>query len=113
MTPGTTTLPFYRGAKWSHIFTFTQTDGGTAVDLTGLGPFVCEVERVDGGTTLGTATITSSYNSTGIMTIEFSASVTRTFPVGTGTVRLGLRDALNNPYLIGVLDVVKFAPDPA
>jgi len=113
MTPGTTSLPFYRGAKWSHIFTFTQTAGGAAVNLTGLGPFVCKVERADNGSSLGTATITSAYNSTGIMTIEFPASVTRTFPVGSGIVRLGLRDALNNPYLVGVLDVFKFAPDPA
>lgn len=113
MTPGTLNIPIYRGAKWEHTLTLKQRVTKTPVDLTGLGPFVLQVENSRTRETLATATITSDYDATGVMTVTIPASITKDFPLGTGAVNVGMRDAFNNPYLQATLNVWDFTPEPA
>ena len=112
MTPGTITIPFYKGARYAHRLTLTNTSDGTALNLTGLGPFAFTVKNARTGALLAEATLTSSYNSTGIIDVEILASVTNRFPLGTDAVSVGMRDNLNNPYIQATVDVLPFTPDP-
>lgn len=111
MTPGDLDLPIYRGARWSFAFAFVVTATDTPLDLTGLGPFVCQIKDPRADRLLATATVTSDYDDTGIVTITLSATQTRALPLGK--VRLGLRDAENNAYLEYMPEVKFFSPNPA
>lgn len=111
MTPGDLDLPIYRGAKWSFAFAFVVVATDTPLDLTGLGPFVCEVKDPRRDSVLATATVTSDYDATGIVTVTLTAAQTRSLPVGK--VRMGIRDAENNPYLEWTPEVKWFTPNPA
>lgn len=108
MTPGDLTIPISRGAKWSFAFAFVVESTGLPLDLTGLGPFVCEVKAINADRLLATATISSSYDATGIVTIILSMEQTYGLPLGK--VRMGLRDAEGNAYLEGTPEVVWFTP---
>ena len=108
MTPGELNIPISRGAKWSFAFAFVVTDTDDPLDLTGLGPFVCEVKAINANRLLATATVTSDYDDTGIVTVTLSSAQTLALPLGK--VRMGLRDALDNSYLEGTPEVVWFTP---
>lgn len=111
MTPADFTIPFYQGAKWEFTFAFTDTATGDPLDLTGLGPFVLQVKNATETIDLATATAVSDYDATGLVTFSFTAVQTLTFPIGF--VRVGVRDALNSPYMQGRADVLRFTPTPA
>lgn len=108
MTPGELDIPIYKGSKWSFTFQFIQTANGNPVNLTGAGPFVCEVKKLREDQILATATVTSDYDATGTVTITLSTAQTGGLPIGK--VRMGVRDANNNPYLEGTPEVKWFTP---
>jgi hypothetical protein len=110
MTPGDPELPIYRGAQWAFAFLFVVVATEDPLDLTGLGPFVCEIKDPRADRLLATATITSDYDATGTMTIVLTPDQTRALPVGP--VRIGLRDAQGNPYLEWFPEVKWFTPNP-
>ena len=109
MTPGTTDIPISRGGRWSFTFAFVVTETDTPLDLTGLGPFVCEVKDIKADRVLVTPTVTSDYDATGLVTITMSPTQTRSLALGL--VRLGLRDAQGNPYLEYTPEVAWFTPN--
>ena len=109
MTPGELNIPIYRGAKWSFAYAFVVVGTDTPLDLTGLGPFVCQVKDPRGDRVLATATVTSDYDATGIVTITLSSTQTRALPLGY--VRMGLRDKEDNSYLEGTPEVKWFTPN--
>jgi hypothetical protein len=115
MTPGIINpddFPIYQGAKWSFVFALTQTSTGIPIDLTGLGPFVFELKRMTSDEPLVTGTAEVDPDpETGLITLTLTAA--QTDALALGKVRLGLRDALNNPYMVGELNVKYFPPEPA
>ena len=112
MTPGLLTTPIFQGAKWEHTLTFRQSGTATPVNLTGLTPLVMQF-RNTAGAIIASATVTVATPSNGVAVVLLTAAQTEKFPLGTGTVLAGIRDALNNPYAQGTLDVKPFTPDPA
>lgn len=108
MTPGELNIPIFRGAKWSFAFEFVVVSTDTPVDLTGSGPFRCEVRDPRGDRLLATAAVTSAYDATGLVTITLTPTQTRALP--TGKVRMGLRDKDGNSYLEGTPEVKWFTP---
>ena len=104
-------LPIFKGAQWSHTFTFYQAGTQTPVNLTGLAPFVCSVKRTNSDTLLANASVVIDDPLTGSILITLTAEQTDEFRVDA--VRLGIRDAVNNPYAEGTIAVENFTPDPA
>lgn len=111
MTPATTPLPIYKGAKFEHILTFYQGDTDDLLNLTGLGNFVATISHPVRDEVLVTLTVTSAYNATGTITITATAAQTDLLKLGTA--RLGVRDVNNNPYVASVCPVLFFSPNPA
>lgn len=109
MTPGDLNIPIYKGAKWSFIFRFRITGTNTPVDLTGSGPFVCQVKALNSERVLADAVVTSDYDNTGLVRVTLSATQTAALPLGK--VTMGLRDAQDNPYLEGTPEVKRFTPN--
>ena len=112
MTPGTLNIPIYRGAKWEHLLSFVQDGTTTPIDLTGLGPFVMDFKDISGNL-ITTAEVTVDDPTTGEMVVTLTADQTLLFTLGGRGVTAGIRDALNNPYAQGILDVSLFTPDPS
>jgi len=108
MTPGTTDIPIFRGAKWTFRFTFEVVATGEPLDLTGMGPFVCEAKKINKDEVLATATVVSNYDDEGWVEITFSPAQTAEFPLGE--IRVGLRDTDFNPLLEWVPEVKWFTP---
>ena len=111
MTPAVHNFDIYKGAKWEHTFTLKVSGTTTPINLTGLGPFVFTVKELNCDKLLFNATVTSAYDATGVLAIVISSTQSDTLRSGT-QVRYGLRDNLNNPYMVGNLQVKFFAPDP-
>lgn len=111
MTPGYVRLAIYKGARFEHTLTFKQRATGTLVDITGLGPFVFTVKGLTSEDVLAQGAVTGPYDETGRITVVLSSAQTAAFPLGD--VRIGLRDALNNPYIEGIGVVKQFTPNPA
>lgn len=103
-------VPIYRGAKWSFDFLILVEGTDTPVNLTGLGPFVCEVKDFQRDRVIATATITSNYDSTGLINVTLTPEQTRALPLGQ--VRMGMRDAEGNPFFEGSPEVLWFTPNP-
>ncbi len=110
MTPGApqTALPISRGARWAFTFRIVETGTATPVDLTGLGPFVCEIKDPRRNGLLATPTVTSDYDDTGLITITIEPEDTLALPLGQ--VRFGVRDVTGNPYIEYMPEVVWFTP---
>jgi hypothetical protein len=109
MTPGELKIPISKGAKWSFAFRLVVKGTNTPIDLTGLGPFICEVKAFNADRLLATPTIESDYGPTGVITITMEAAVTATLPLGK--VRMGVKDTEDNPYMEGNPEVVWFTPN--
>ena len=115
MTPaditGNASLAIYQGAKWEHVITFTETNGGAALDRTGY-TFSLEFFHPTRKTLLfeGSAELTTD-GSDGKVTLLATAA--QTDDLSLGQVWVGLRDHLNNPYMVGILNVKYFPNDPA
>jgi hypothetical protein len=112
MTPANHNFDIFKGAKWGHTLTLKVSGTQTPVDLTGLGPFVLTVKHPTRDEVLFNATVTSDYDDTGILAVAISSTQSDTLTIGTKP-RYGLRDAENNPYMTGLLNVKYFAPDPS
>ena len=110
MTPATTPLPIYKGAKFEHLLTLVDDDTGLALDLTGLDPFVATISHPVRDEVLITLTVTGGDDDTGTMTITATAAQTDLLKLGTA--RLGMRDAQNNPYIASICPVLFFSPAP-
>lgn len=110
MTPGApqTDLPISRGARWTFTFLLVETGTTDPVDLTGLGPFVCEIKDPRSDRVLATPTVTSDYDDTGRITITIEPEDTLALPLGK--VRFGVRDAEFNPYIEYMPEVKWFTP---
>jgi len=108
MTPGDLNVPIYRGARWSFAFTLVVVGTNDPLDLTGLGPFVCEIKDPRGNRLLATPTVTSDYDDTGVITITITPEDTLALPLGN--VRMGVRDVDRNSYLEGMPEVSWFTP---
>lgn len=108
MTPGDLSIPIYRGARWSFAFALVVVATDDPLDLTGLGPFVCEIKDPRANRLLATPTVTSDYDDTGIITITITPEQTLALPLGN--VRMGVRDAEGNSYLEGSPLVDWFTP---
>ena len=108
MTPGDLSIPIYRGARWSFAFKFVVVSTDDPLDLTGLGPFVCEIKDPRANRLLVTPTVTSDYDATGIITVTITPEDTLTLPLGN--VRMGVRDVEGNSYLEGSPEVAWFTP---
>jgi hypothetical protein len=112
MTPANKNFDIYKGAKWEHTFTLKSSGTNTPLDLTGLGPFVFTVKKPRKDESLFNATITSLYNSTGVVKVTITSTNSDSLIVGT-QYPYGMRDALDNPYMVGFLDTKYFAPERA
>lgn len=111
MTPGEPQdVPIFRGARWSFDFLFVVVATDDPLDLSGLGPFVCEVKDVRADRILITPTVTSDYDATGVINITMTPEQTRSLPLGY--VRIGLRDNFGNPFLEWMPEVKWFTPNP-
>lgn len=112
MTPATQNFDIYKGARWEHTLTFKETGTGTPIDLTGRTPFVLTIKKARTDETLfnGTATVTTP--ASGVVVVLITSAQSDTLSEGA-QVRYGLRDAQNNPYMVGLLNVKYFAPEPA
>jgi hypothetical protein len=114
MTPHILTaneLPIYQGAKWEHTVALTDASTGAALNLTGFTPFVCEIRRESDDRLLASPTCTVATPANGLIVLLLTAAQTAALPLGT--VRMGLRDNLNNPYIEGQNSVNRFTPLPA
>lgn len=106
MTPGTFTLPFYKGAAWSFAFNFVDI-AGDPVDLTGLGPFVMALTLPGRNDPSLEIQGTGSYDATGIVTFSFTKVQIETLPIGP--VSVGVRDDNDMPYMLGTVPVLPFS----
>jgi hypothetical protein len=115
MTPATINpddMPIYKGAQWSHTFTFKQRGTTDPVDLTGLGPFVITLKRTNNDTVVAQAAV-AFVGDPELGQITGSLTAAQTDPLPIGNLRIGMRDAFNNPYAEGLVAVKPFTPDPA
>jgi hypothetical protein len=110
MIPGEPDLPIYRGAKWAFRFVLEVVETGEPVDLTGTGPFVCEIKDIKADRILVTPTIISNYDAEGWFEVVISPEQTKSLPLGE--VRIGVRDADFEPFLEWVAKVKWFTPAP-
>jgi hypothetical protein len=110
MTPSRKNFDIYKGAKWSHTLTFKVSGTNTPVNLTGLGPFVFTVKKPRKDENLFNAVVTSAYDNTGVIEVTISSLNSDSLIVGT-QYPYGLRDALDNPYMVGFLDAKYFPPE--
>ena len=115
MTPATTlNAPIYAGAKWEHTLSFKQSGTSTPVNLTGLTPLVVTFKNTSRSVVAdASVSVVGDDPTAGVITVSLTAAQTLRFPVGSASVTIGIRDALNNPYLEASLDVKPFTPDPA
>lgn len=111
MTPATRNFDIYKGAKWSHTFRFLQSGTITPINLDGLTPMVFTVKKPNTDETMFNATVVVATPSSGVAVVTISSAQSDLLPIGA-KVRYGLRDNLDNPYMVGVLDVKYFAPEP-
>lgn len=107
MTPATTPLPIYKGAKFEHTLTFYESDSDTVINLTGLGTFTAAISHPARDEVLVVLTVTVTNAAAGTMVITATPAQTDTLKLGT--VRLGLRDGQGNPYLASVCPVLFFS----
>jgi hypothetical protein len=107
MTPATTPLPIYKGAKFEHTLICYESDTDNLIDLTGLGPFSATISHAVKDEVLTVLTVTVADPSSGTMVITATPAQTDTLKLGT--VRLGLRDNQGNPYLASVCPVLFFS----
>jgi hypothetical protein len=111
MTPATRNFNIYKGAKWSYTFSFLQSGTTTPVNLSGSVPMVFTVKKPNTDETIFNATVTVATPANGVAVVTISGAQSDLLPVGA-KVRYGLRDNLNNPYMVGFLEVKYFAPEP-
>ena len=116
MTPDTISpddMPIYKGAQWSHVISFEQNvEGYPPVDITGLGPFVVTIKRATKNVVLAQAAVEILGDpEDGQIMATLTAAQTSRLPLGQ--VRIGIRDAYNNPYGEGFCSVNFFTPEPA
>jgi hypothetical protein len=107
MTPATTPLPIYKGAKFEHTLTFYETETNNLIDLSGLGPFAAVICHATRDEVLIELTVTVADPETGVMVLTASAAQTDTLKLGT--VRLGVRDGQGNPYIASTCPVLFFS----
>lgn len=107
MTPATTPLPIYKGAKFEHTLTFYESDSDTLIDLSGLEPFSAVISHPIRDEVLITLGVTIDAPLSGTMVL--TATSAQTDSLKLGTVRLGLRDSEGNPYLSSVCPVLFFS----
>lgn len=110
MTPGTYNVPIYKGAQYKWGLHFIQPVTGDSIDLTGLAPFVFTVSDPVKNRILLTGTVDEIDLSDGRIDITLTPDETAT--LNLGNVRMGLRDALGNPYIASTIPVLFFSPDP-
>lgn len=111
MTPATQNFDIYKGAKWSYTFSFLQAGTTTPVNLTGLVPMVFTAKKQNTDQTLFEAEVTVATPANGVVQVTISSDQSNLLVVGS-QVQYGLRDSQNNPYMVGVLNVKYFAPEP-
>ena len=110
MTPGEPQdVPIFRGARWSFDFLFVVTATDDPLDLTNLGPFVCEIKDLRADRVIVVPTVTSAYDDTGTINISMTPEQTRSLPLGN--VRIGLRDYAGDPFLEWTPEVKWFTPN--
>ncbi len=107
MTPATTPLPIYKGAKFEHTLVFYESDSNTVINLAGLGPFSATISHAARDEVLVVLTATVTNAAAGTMVITATPAQTDTLKLGT--VRLGLQDNQGNPYLASVCPVLFFS----
>jgi hypothetical protein len=111
MTPSELNIPIFRGSRWTFRFYVEESEAPhDPVDLTGLGPFVCEVKDLRTDRILAVAEVTSNYDDEGWFEITLTPEQTITFQLGH--VRMGVRDANSNPFMEGTPEVRWFTPTP-
>jgi hypothetical protein len=109
MTPGDLNIPIFRGARWTFRFYIEENvEPYAPVDLSGSGPFVCEVKDLRTGRLLATATVTSNYDEEGWFELTLEPEQTINFALGN--VAMGVRDNNDNPVLEGTPEVRRFTP---
>jgi hypothetical protein len=106
MTPATTPLPIYKGAKFEHALVFYESETDNVIDLSGLGPFTAVICHATKDEVLVELTVTVTAPETGAMVLTASAAQTDTLRLGT--VRLGLSDGQGNPYIASTCPVLFF-----
>ena len=117
MTPGTTTLSFYRGARWAKTFTVKQTGTDDPIDLSGYGPFVMEIRRRKEGALLLAPTYVEIDLVNGQIAFEADAAGTDALPQPPGVIKpltayFGIRDNNNNLYVTGAALIYDAIPAP-
>lgn len=101
----------YRGAKFSMRFSCFAADKVTPLNLTGLGPFVMEVRRRSRAPLLLSLTFTATNLAQGKFQFVAESGQTDTLPIGQA--RYGIRDALDNLYAEGIMDISAATPEPS
>ena len=110
MTPGTYNVPIYKGAQYKWGLHFIQPVTGDSIDLTGLTPFVFTVSDPQKNRVILTGTVDEIDIPEGRIDITLTPEQTQT--LNLGKARMGLRDALGNPYIASEIPVLFFSPPP-
>jgi hypothetical protein len=117
MTPASNTLQIFRGSKYDLVLKFYVPGTTTVIDLTGLDPFVMEIRRKAESPLLLSLTYAAVDLANGQIQFTATAVQTLTLPKPPSDkpllVRYGIRDAVNNPYAEGVMEIHPFTPEPA
>jgi hypothetical protein len=103
-----TGIVFYKGAPFSKEL-YLKDSSGYTMNLTGFGPFVCEIKTNDNSALLATGSIAEDAP-LGKLTLTFTDNQTDLFPIDT--VRFGLIDAFNRPYIDGFVPVKQMTVTP-
>ena len=112
MTPGELDIPIFRGSRWTFRFYVEQSAAPhDPVDLTGSGPFVCEVKDLRTGRLLAVAEVTSNYDDEGWFELTLTPEQTINLPLGN--IHMGVCDVNNNPLMEGTPEVRWFTPTPS
>lgn len=109
MTPGTRNITIYRGAAFHELLSFQQPDG-TAVDLTGLSPFVAEIRKSSRAPLILALTVTDTDLENGKITL--SATSSETDDLELDDYAWGLIDNADNLYVFGSVTVTPMIPEP-
>jgi hypothetical protein len=110
MTPSNQALKMNRGARLALRFSCFAADSETPLDLSGLGPFVMEIRRRSRAPLLLSPTFVEVDMTQGIFEFISEAEDTSILPVCQA--RYGIRDALDNLYADGIMDILPATPNP-
>lgn len=95
-------LDIYRGARFAEVLRLTQGKTTQPVDLTGRGPFLCQVRDEIGGELLLAITVEETDLADGRITIIAEMAATSALPADFQRGVVDVIDAFGLPWVAGV-----------